>query len=94
MAQGKRLSIDINESALSDIEALGAAAKVARLEVGEGQSAVAAKLGVHVETVGSIESGEAGVAKRTPTPAMVSPFLWPVLIPFALSGFGAAYLWL
>ena len=31
--------------------------------------------------------------KRTPTLAMASPFSWPVLVPFALSGSGAAYLW-
>ena len=30
--------------------------------------------------------------KRTPTLAMASPFLWPVLVPSALSGSGAAYL--
>ena len=30
--------------------------------------------------------------KRTPTLAMASPFSWPVLVPSALSGSGAAYL--
>ena len=30
--------------------------------------------------------------KRTPTLAMASPFSWPVLVPSALSGYGAAYL--
>ena len=28
--------------------------------------------------------------KRTPTLAMASPFLWPVSVPSALSGSGAA----
>jgi hypothetical protein len=30
--------------------------------------------------------------KPTPILAMASPFLWPVLVPSALSGSGAAYL--
>lgn len=30
--------------------------------------------------------------KRTSTLAMASPFSWPVLVPFALLGSGAAYL--
>ena len=30
--------------------------------------------------------------KRTPTLAMASPSSWPVLVPSALSGSGAAYL--
>ena len=30
--------------------------------------------------------------KRTPTLAMASPFSWPVSVPYALSGSGAAYL--
>lgn len=62
MAQGKRISVDISEEALGAIRALGAAAKAARLAAGEGQSSAAARLGVHVQTIGRIESGEAGVA--------------------------------
>ena len=30
--------------------------------------------------------------KRTPTQAMPSAFSWPVLVPYALTGSGAAYL--
>jgi hypothetical protein len=30
--------------------------------------------------------------KRTPTLSMASPFSWPVLVPSALPGSGAAYL--
>ena len=30
--------------------------------------------------------------KRTPTLAMASPLSWPVLVPYALTGSGAAYL--
>ena len=30
--------------------------------------------------------------KRTPTLAMASPSSWPVLVPYALTGSGAAYL--
>ncbi|AVS63373.1 XRE family transcriptional regulator [Paracidovorax avenae] len=62
MAQGKRISVDIAEDALQAIRALGAAAKQARLAAGEGQAAAAARLGVHVQTIGRIESGEPGVA--------------------------------
>jgi HTH-type transcriptional regulator/antitoxin HipB len=62
MAQGKRISTDIPEAALQGIQALGAAAKQARLAAGEGQAAAAARLGVHVQTIGRIESGEPGVA--------------------------------
>lgn len=62
MAQGKRISTGIPEAALQGIQALGAAAKQARLAAGEGQAAAAARLGVHVQTVGRIESGEPGVA--------------------------------
>ena len=62
MAQGKRISVDIAEDALQAIKALGAAAKAARLASGEGQAAAAARLGVHVQTIGRIESGEPGVA--------------------------------
>lgn len=62
MAQGKRISADIAEHALQAIRDLGAAAKAARTAAGEGQAAAAARLGVHVQTIGRIESGEPGVA--------------------------------
>lgn len=62
MAQGKRISADIGGDALDAIKAMGAAAKLARAAAGEGQSAAAARLGVHVQTIGRIESGEPGVA--------------------------------
>lgn len=62
MAQGKRISTDIDETALAAIKALGAAARQARLAAGEGQAAAAARLGVHVQTIARIESGEPGVA--------------------------------
>ncbi|XDF34794.1 helix-turn-helix domain-containing protein [Paracidovorax avenae] len=62
MAQGKRISVDISEDALQAIRALGAAAKQARLAAGDGQAAAAARLGMHVQTIGRIESGEPGVA--------------------------------
>jgi hypothetical protein len=61
MAQGKRISTDIDSAALEAIQALGAAARRARAQAGEGQAA-AARLGVHVQTIGRIESGEPGVA--------------------------------
>ncbi|UDF35316.1 UNVERIFIED_ORG: helix-turn-helix domain-containing protein [Shinella sp. XGS7] len=62
MAQGKRISAEIDGEALQAIKALGAAAKQARLQAGEGQAAAAARLGVHVQTIGRIESGEPGVS--------------------------------
>ncbi len=62
MAQGKRISSDIGEDALATIQALGAAVRRARLAAGEGQAAAAARLGVHVQTIARIESGEPGVA--------------------------------
>jgi HTH-type transcriptional regulator/antitoxin HipB len=62
MAQGKRISADIDDNALQSIKDLGAAAKLARVQAGEGQAAAAARLGVHVQTIGRIESGEPGVA--------------------------------
>jgi HTH-type transcriptional regulator/antitoxin HipB len=62
MAQGKRISIDIGGDALQSIRELGAAARRARSEAGEGQAAAATRLGVHVQTIGRIESGEPGVA--------------------------------
>lgn len=62
MAQGKRISADIGDSALQAIKDMGAAAKSARTRAGEGQAAAAARLGVHVQTIARIESGEPGVA--------------------------------
>jgi transcriptional regulator with XRE-family HTH domain len=62
MAQGKRVSADISEDALRAIKGMGAAAKQGRLAAGEGQAAAAARLGVHVQTIARIESGEPGVA--------------------------------
>ncbi|MDZ5456032.1 helix-turn-helix domain-containing protein [Azohydromonas lata] len=62
MAQGKRTSTDISPQALQAIRELGAAARTARTAAGEGQSAAAARLGVHVQTIGRIEAGEPGVA--------------------------------
>lgn len=62
MAQGKRVSAAIADDALQAIRAMGAAAKAARLRAGEGQAAAAARLGVHVQTIARIESGEPGVA--------------------------------
>lgn len=62
MAQGKRISVDIDGKALQVIKDIGVAAKQARTQAGEGQAAAAARLGVHVQTIGRIESGEPGVA--------------------------------
>jgi HTH-type transcriptional regulator / antitoxin HipB len=62
MAQGKHISAGIGSDVLHTIEELGAAAKRVRTEAGEGQAAAAARLGVHVQTIGRIESGEPGVA--------------------------------
>lgn len=62
MAQGKRVSADISEDALRAIKDMGAAARQGRLAAGEGQAAAAARLGVHVQTIARIESGEPGVA--------------------------------
>lgn len=62
MAQGKRISADIPAPVHDAIRAMGAAAKAARTRAGEGQAAAAARLGVHVQTIGRIESGEPGVA--------------------------------
>ncbi|HSV36941.1 MAG TPA: helix-turn-helix transcriptional regulator [Ramlibacter sp.] len=62
MAQGKRISADIGGDALQAIKDMGAAARLARTRAGEGQSAAAARLGVHVQTIARIESGEPGVA--------------------------------
>ena len=60
MAQGKRTSADIDTRALQQLQALGAAAKQARLQAGQGQSAAAARLGVPVQAIARIEAGEAG----------------------------------
>lgn len=62
MAQGKRISADIGADALRAIKNLGAAARQARARAGEGQAAAATRLGVHVQTIARIESGEPGVA--------------------------------
>ncbi|WP_213956473.1 helix-turn-helix domain-containing protein [Variovorax sp. dw_954] len=62
MAQGKRISVDIHEDALRAIKDMGAAARQGRIAAGEGQAAAAARLGVHVQTIARIESGEPGVA--------------------------------
>lgn len=62
MTQGKRISAEIGEAALEAIKAMGAAARQARIAAGEGQSAAATRLGVHVQTIGRIEAGEPGVA--------------------------------
>ena len=62
MAQGKRISVDIGNDALRAIKDMGAAARLARTHPGEGQAAAAARLGVHVQTIARIESGEPGVA--------------------------------
>jgi len=62
MAQGKQLSASIGPEALNAIKQMGAAVKRARLASGEGQAMAANRLGVHVQTVARIESGEPGVA--------------------------------
>lgn len=62
MAQGKRISAEIPAAALQAIQDMGAAARLARTSAGEGQAAAAARLGVHVQTIARIESGEPGVA--------------------------------
>ncbi len=62
MAQGKRISADIGADALQAIKDMGAAARQARTRAGDGQAAAAACLGVHVQTIARIESGEPGVA--------------------------------
>ena len=41
---------------------MGVAARLARTGAGDGQAAAAARLGVHVQTIARIESGEPGVA--------------------------------
>jgi HTH-type transcriptional regulator/antitoxin HipB len=62
MPQGKRISADISGDALQSIKDMGAAAKLARTAAGDGQAVAAARLGVHVQTIARIESGEPGVA--------------------------------
>ena len=62
MAQGKRVSVDISPAAHEAIAHMALVAKQARLAAGEGQAAAAERLGVHVQTIGRIERGEAGVA--------------------------------
>ncbi|HSV53500.1 MAG TPA: helix-turn-helix transcriptional regulator, partial [Burkholderiaceae bacterium] len=62
MAQGKRISSGIGGNALQTIKDMGATAKLARMNAGESQSVAAARLGVHIQTIARIESGEPGVA--------------------------------
>jgi HTH-type transcriptional regulator / antitoxin HipB len=62
MAQGKRISTAIPGEVLDKIRELGAAARSARTRAGEGQASAAARLGVHVQTIARVESGEPGVA--------------------------------
>ena len=62
MAQGKRISAQIGGDALQAIKDMGAAARLARSSAGDGQAVAAARLGVHVQTIARIESGEPGVA--------------------------------
>lgn len=62
MSRGKRICTDIGDDALHTIQTLGAAARAARLAAGEGQAAAAARLGVHVQTIGRVEAGEPGVS--------------------------------
>lgn len=62
MTQGKRISSNIGSDALQAIKDMGEAAKRARIQAGEGQAAAATRLGVHVQTIARIESGEPGVA--------------------------------
>lgn len=62
MTQGKRISAHIGDNALDAIKELGASARLGRAAAGEGQSTAAARLGVHVQTIGRIEAGEPGVA--------------------------------
>lgn len=62
MTQGKRISPNIDSAALHAIKDMGAAARSARMQEGEGQASAAARLGVHVQTIARIESGEPGVS--------------------------------
>jgi HTH-type transcriptional regulator / antitoxin HipB len=65
MAQGKRISADIGRDTVQAIKDMGAAAKLARTRAGEGQAVAAARLGVHVQTIARIESGEPGARSGT-----------------------------
>ena len=62
MTKGKRISADIGDDALQAVRELGATARSARSAAGESLTAAAARLGVHVQTIGRIEAGEPGVA--------------------------------
>lgn len=62
MTQGKRISSNIGGNAVHAIKDMGAAAKRARMDAGQGQTVAATRLGVHVQTIARIESGEPGVA--------------------------------
>lgn len=62
MTQGKRISLNIGNGALQVIKDMGITAKRVRVAAGDGQAAAAARLGVHVQTIARIESGEPGVS--------------------------------
>lgn len=62
MAQGKRISSELSTDTLAAIKSLGTAARAARTSAGEGQGTSATRLGVHVQTIARIESGEPGVS--------------------------------
>jgi hypothetical protein len=62
MTKGKRISAYIGDDALHASRKLGAAASLARSAAGEGQTAAAARLGVHVPTIGRIETRAPDVA--------------------------------
>lgn len=62
MAQGKRINADIGGDARQAIKDMGLVARLARTCVGEGQAVVAARLGVHFQTIARIEAREPGVA--------------------------------
>lgn len=62
MAQGKHISASIGADTLHSIRHIGAAARQARVSAGDGQAAAATRLGLHVQTIARIESGEPGVA--------------------------------
>ena len=62
MTQGKRISADLGDDTLQAVRELGVSARLGRSAAGEGQTTAAARLGVHVQTIGRIEAGEPGVA--------------------------------
>lgn len=89
MAQGKRISTDIGDDVLHTLKLLGGTAKQARLHAGEGQATAAARLGVHVQTIGRIEAGEPGVAVGHVAGMLALYGL--VLRPVAADGVAAAH---